>query len=57
MPIPVIAVSAAIELIKFVVTSRALKNKTPEEILVLWGQTRTDVKQAIDTWNATSSPE
>ena len=51
----VIGITAAIELIKFVQTSRRLKDKTPEQVLEEWARTRIEVRQAIAAWR--SSPD
>lgn len=56
-PLAVIGISAAIELIRFVQTSRDLKNKTPEEVLEMWAQTRLDVHRAVNAWLAAVDPE
>lgn len=56
MPIPVIAITAAIELIRFVLESRNLKDKTPEEVLDLWAASRTETQDAITAWNASKVP-
>ena len=51
--LPILGITAAIELIKFVQTSRNLKDKTPEEVLEEWATTRIEVKQAIAAWRST----
>jgi len=48
--LPILGITAAIELIKFVQTSRNLKDKTPEEVLEEWASTRVEVKRAIAAW-------
>lgn len=52
MPVPVIAITAAVELIKFVMTTRGLKGKTPEEVLDLWAASRAEAQAAITAWKA-----
>ncbi len=51
--LPILGITAAIELIKFVQTSRNLKDKTPEQVLEEWASTRTEVKRAIAAWKST----
>ncbi len=46
----IIGITAVIELIKFVQTSRELKGKSAEEVLEMWATTRVDVRQALDAW-------
>ncbi len=47
-----IGISAAIELIRFVQTSRELAGKSPDEVMEMWANTRLDVRRAVDAWRA-----
>jgi len=53
MSIAVITITAAIELVRFVIQSRDLKDKTPEEIIELWGKSQVETQNAINAWNST----
>ena len=50
-----IGITAAIELIRFVQTSRELKDKSAEEVMEMWASTRLDVRQALDAWRASAA--
>lgn len=50
----ILGITAAIELIKFVQTSRDLKDKSAEEVMEIWASTREEVRMALDMWRASS---
>ncbi len=50
LSLPVLGITAAIELIKFVQTSDELSGKTPEQVLDMWADTRVEVKRAVAAW-------
>ena len=52
MSTAMITITAAVELIRFVMQSRDLKDKTPEEIIELWGKSQTETQNAINAWNS-----
>jgi len=52
-----IGITAAIELIRFVQTSRELKDKSAEEVLEMWASTRLDVRQALEAWRASAADD
>ncbi len=47
-----LGITAVIELIRFVQTSRELKGKTAEEVMEMWADTRSDVRATLDLWRA-----
>ncbi len=47
-----IGITAVIELIRFVQTSRELEGKSAEAVMEMWASTRSDVRQALDAWRA-----
>jgi len=48
----VLGITAVIELIRFVQTSRELRDKSAEEVLDLWAESREDVRQTLAVWRA-----
>ena len=47
-----IGITAVIELIRFIQTSRTLKDKSAEQVLDIWAATRADVRQTLAEWRA-----
>ncbi len=47
----VMGASLAIELVRFVMTSRELEGKTPEQVLAMWSQTNTEAKAVHEAWD------
>ncbi len=48
----VMGASLAIELVRFVMTSRELEDKTPEQVLAMWSQTNAEAKAVHAAWDA-----
>ncbi len=53
----ILGITAAIELIRFVQTSRELAGKSPKEVLEMWAATREDVRLAMAAWRASAPSE